>query len=265
MVELLVYTVLSLSILSSVFGVLITQSRQFGSYREAMEVGETLRGAAALLAAEIRAASPTGGDLYSIAPQSFTVRSIDGAGVVCEIAASQPKYGIALSSGAFEAPTPDSVLMFSRSNDQWNSIGVAQVWSDAVAGGVPSCAWAGGAPPDYVVAVTPGDTAGVGVGSGLKTYRRMEYGMTAWDGSWWLGRKVGAASTFELVTGPLRSPSDSGVAFHYYDASGSETANPTQVVRVELVLRALSSGKAHSSTGVTAGRDSITVTAWLRN
>ena len=57
------------------------------------------------------------------------------------------------------------------------------------------------------------------------------------DGRWWLGRRSGSAGGYELLAGPLRPPSDSGLVFIYYDASGVQTADPAEVRFVDIVIR----------------------------
>lgn len=266
-IELLVYVVLALIVVGAAFKVFIAQSGLHGLHRETMDARETLRGAAALLTTEMRGLSASRGDLYAIAPQSITLRSPQGSGVICSIHTTQPRYGVAQVSGTFGDTADDSALVYSVSTGAWNSVKIGQVFNPP-GGGLPTCAWPGAVPTDTVMEVVvsaPSDTAGVTVGSGIRVFRRTEFGMLQQDGRWWLGRKVGAAASYELVTGPLRPPADSGLALHYYDAAGVETADPTQVTRVEIVLRSESFGKARSAQGVTTRFDSVTVVAFLRN
>ncbi len=266
-IELLVYIVLALLVLGAVFNVFMSQSRQHGLHLETMDARQTLRGAAALLTTEMRGLSVSRGDLYAIAPQSISLRSVQGLGVICGKHATQPRYGMWHVSGTFQATADDSALMYSPSADAWSSVKIAQVW-DPTGGGVSTCAWPGGVSTDTVpeiVVSVPSDTAGVTVGSPMRAFRSTEFGMLQQDGRWWLGRKVSGAASYDLVTGPLRAPADSGLALHYYDAAGVETADPTQVTRIEIVLRSESFGKARSTQGITTRLDSVTVVAFLRN
>ncbi len=267
MVELLIAMVLGLMVMGAAFSVFVSQTRQEGLHRETMDARETLRGAAALLTAELRPLSASRGDLYAITPQSVTLRSIQGAGTLCSKspAAPQARYGVWQPSGTFAATADDSALAYSQSSASWNRLKVSQVWQSPSGGMPPFCAWSGALTPGLVVGFVIGDTTGVRVGSGIRPFRRTEYGMFQQDGRWWLGRKVGAAASFELVTGPLRSPADSGLVFHYYDSTGVATADPLLVQRVEVVLRAESFGRARSTTGVTTRLDSVTVVTFLRN
>ncbi len=266
LVEFMIYMVMAIVVVGAVFGVLISQWRQFGIHRETIDARETLRGAGALLTSELRGASASGGDLYTIAPQSMTVRSLQGVAVICGMHATLPRFGLWDLSGSFEAAADDSVLVY-KSGTTWSNLKTNAVWNGPTAG-VPTCAWAGGQVPGSVVQVevtAPSDTAGVGVGSGIKAFQRAEYGMFAQNGRWWLGRKLGSAASYEIVTGPLRAPADSGLVFHYYNAAGAETAVPADVVRVEIELRSESSGQAGFGGNVGFRRDSLTVTAFLRN
>ncbi len=262
MVELLIAMVLGVMVMAAAVSVFVSQTRQQGLHRETMDARETLRGAAALLTAELRPLSASRGDLYAIAPQSVTLRSVQGAGTICDVTDDQ--YAVWEPSGTFAATDDDSALVYSVWADSWNSLEVKDQWTT----GLPNCAWGAAFTSGLVLRLrvaAPIDTAGVGVGSGVRAFRRTEYGMFQQNGRWWLGRKVGAAASFELVTGPLRSPADSGLVFHYYDAAGAETADPLLVQRVEVVLRAESFGKARSTTGVTTRLDSVTVVTFLRN
>ncbi len=267
LIELLVYIVLALLVLGAVFNVFVSQSRQHGLHLETMDARQTLRGGAAMMIAEMRGLSVSRGDLYAIAPQSITLRSVQGLGIICSVHTSQPRYGLWGMSGEFQATADDSALMYSASADAWTSVNIKDVW-DPGGGGVSTCAWPGGVPTDTVPEVdvaVPSDTAGVTVGSPMRAFRSTEFGMLQQDGRWWLGRKVSGAASYDLVTGPLRAPADSGLALHYYDAAGVETADPTQVTRIEIVLRSESFGKARSTQGITTRRDSVTVVAFLRN
>lgn len=262
-IELLISMVISLMLLAAAYSVLITQVRSFEIQRGKMDARETLRGAASLLTSELRAASSSRGDLYAIAPQTITLRSLLGSGVICDTLAN--RYGAWQPHGDFQATAADSVLIFSHTSLTWHSVKVSQVWTDPAAGGIPTCDWAGGIVPGLVVQVVAGDTAGMRIGSGIRAFRRIQYGIFQQDGRWWLGRKLASAGSYDILTGPLSSPADSGLVFHYYDNAGAETADPTQVVRVELVLQAESYALARVGSGTTLPKDSVAIMMFLRN
>lgn len=260
--EMMVSMALTVGLLGAAYSLLTTQVRSYEIQQGSMAARETLRGAATLMTSEIRNASVGRGDLYAIAPQSIALRSLQGAGVICDTLGN--RYGVWRASGDFQATANDSTLAFNLTDKIWNSAAVTQVWSSPSAGGIPACNWSGGV-PGVVVQLSPGDTTGVRTGSGVRMFRRVQYGIFQQNGQWWLGRAVGAGGGYQLLTGPLESPSDSGLVFHYYDAAGAETTVIGQVVRIELVLRAASTARVSSSTGEAVQRDSLAVAVLMRN
>ena len=173
--ELLVYLMLSGLVMASVYQLLMGQSRAYGRQRELMDVHETLRTAAALLAWEIRQASATDGDLYSIGENSITLRSVQGSGFICVGHPTLPRFGLWLTDGDFQATVDDSVLIFAaggggRADDVGKVLKVAAK-GPAAAMGLGACDWAGAGVPDVAgqIAVTsPGDTADIALGAPLK-------------------------------------------------------------------------------------------------
>ena len=102
--EMLVYLVISVAVIGSIYQVLIGQNRLYSKEREVMDVRGTLRAAAELLSVELRMASPGDGDIYSIQSDSIVVRSLIGSGVVCAMGLAGNR-GVALyaTSGTFGA------------------------------------------------------------------------------------------------------------------------------------------------------------------
>ncbi len=362
LVELLVYIVISGAVMAGIFQLLMGQSRSYGKQRELMDVHETIRGAAAMLAWEIRQGSAhAGGDLYAVGANSITLRSIQGAGVVCALHNTLPHVGLGKTWGDFAATVDDSALVYSASGNMWIAASIPQFWPVPGGGAVPWCDWGGGnsiapefvtklltgdTPPDIAIGnitltpqgslspgatvtfvashplltcaefdfrafrtidappVTSGGMSGctfaytipvnspsldfkikieiskddyaqltedllfdgtwygatldggggsisdyVDVGAPLRAFRRIEYGIYLDGGRWWLGRKVGAAASYEKLTGPLRSDVDGGLVFTYYDAAGAVTADPAQVRAVEFIIRAESYSLPDSRSG----------------
>ncbi len=103
------------------------------------------------------------------------------------------------------------------------------------------CAGLGGIPQADCLAALAASGVGAGIyeiGAPIRAFRRVEYGLYADAGRWWLGRKVGAAASYEKLIGPLLAPSSGGLVFTYRDAAGNVTADPTQVVVIDFVIRA---------------------------
>lgn len=268
LVEVLVYLVLASIVLGAVYQLLIDQNRRYTKQQQLISVRGSLRAAAALLSSELRWSSSGSGDLYSVASNSFSVRSIQGAGVLCARHISQPRYALSATWGDFNSTANDSALVFAvggatAGDDDWRPVALLNILSPG-AGGVPSCAWSGSPSPDFVVEVA-GDTSSVTIGAPFRAFRRVEYGLYQDGGRWWLGRKIGVGS-YERLTGPLLAPADSGLVFTYYDQAGNPTTDATQVTQVKIVLRGEGFGKlrrvGQTSTEL---QDTLTTRVFLRN
>lgn len=263
LVELIVSMVVSLVVLSASYDLLVTQTRQHVFHRETMDARETLRGAGALLMSELQPAFAARGDLYAIGPQSIAFRAFRGAGVICDQVGADASYELWQSTGTFGASTADSVLLYSDGSQSWRSVRVTQQQPAAT-----PCAWGSGFTPDLQIdlaVATAADTLGVLVGSGVRAFQRTEYGVFEQNGRWWLGRKLGAATTFDLVTGPLRAPDEGGMALRYFDAGRALTTVAADVKLIELVLRSESFGAVNAGAVTGLRGDSLRVLLSLRN
>ena len=319
----MVYIVSSGIVMTAVYQLLIGQSRAYGKQRELMDVHETIRSAAALLAWEIRQASASSGDLSGVGTNSITLRSVQGAGVICGLnpaltGAGLGRLGLGRTWGDFDATADDSVLVYTADTDAWMVGPIDQILPDPAPAGVAWCDWGGGASivPEVVLDVSaatdmdaaffaycmgqpPGAIRGqcmsapdwpslcaglvgsaktaceadlaaalasvgnFGVGAPLRAFRSIEYGLYQEGGHWWLGRKVGAAASYEKLTGPLRSAVDGGLVFTYYDGAGAVTAVAKLVSAVEFIIRAES--YALPGSGSTAlQQDSLKIRVALR-
>jgi hypothetical protein len=133
--------------------------------------------------------------------------------------------------------------------------------------GVTACAWPGARPPDVVVEVavtSKKDTSGIVVGASYRGFRKVQYAEYQLNSRWWLGRKVGAAATYEQLTGPLLAPASNGLTFAYYDSLGAATVDPTQVRTVAFTLRTESYKNTYVGNGYTYQKDSLTTKIALR-
>ena len=317
LVEMMVYVLLSGIVMASVYQLLVVQSRSYGKQRELMDVHETIRGVAALLTWEIRQTSPAGGDLYATGANSITLRSVQGAGIVCGLHATLTRAGLGRTWGDFDDTADDSVLVYTADTDSWLIGPINLILPDPAPAGVAWCDWGGGASivPDIVLDVTVstdmsgaffafcmslfgvqrgncmsapdwptycaglsgpqktacdaalaaalGTVGNIAVGAPFRAFRRVEYGLYEEGGRWWLGRKVGAAASYEKLTGPLRSAVDGGLVFTYYDAAGAVTAVPGLVAAVEFIIRA-ESYRLPGSGSTALQQDSLAIRVALR-
>jgi hypothetical protein len=252
LIEVLIYLTLSVAVLGAIYSVMIGQGRAYGKQRELLDVRESLRSAGALLAWELRHAATSGSVLLVAKADSVRLHSVQGLGVVCAKHATLPRYALWRTSGDFAATVDDSVMVYKSSTSTWQKLRLSQVGTPASLG-VSACSWAsGGKTPDLAVELSgitaPADTAGIIVGSALRSFRQMRYAEYQEGGRWWLGRQVDQLA-FEKLTGPLLAPADSGLKFRYLDAAGAVTTTPSSVASVEITLKAQSYKQYYKSRG----------------
>ncbi len=283
-IELIIALTLGLIVLTSVYQLLMSQSRLYGVQREVMDTRQSLRAAAALLSYELQAVAATAGDFYAIGPSSLTMRSLQGTGVVCSMGSlgvNKRRFGLRQASGYFQgtAAGVDSAMvydMLAMPFGQWKVLKVKDAWNGtdswlgAPSGGdTPVCFWGDSSVnvprPQAVLQLlaTNPQLSGIKVGDPVRNFRPTEYALFQQAGRWWLGRKMIGQANYEILTGPLLPASDSGLVFTYYDKTGAVTADPSAVAQVEIVLRAESFGSA-SGAGYKTLRDSLTTRVFLR-
>lgn len=277
LIELMIGLVSSLIVLGAAFTLYDSQARLYTVQRETMDARESLRAAAALVSWELMNLSASDSGFYAITSSSFDLRSIQGTGVVCSRATVgfAERFGLQQVSGYFEASADDSVRVYSAGADGWDVLKVAAAWNGSDAwsgGGTPVCFWGDSTtsvPRPQATLELQGDSAvlaNIRVGAPIRAFRRTEYAVFQEDGRWWLGRRVGSASGYDKLTGPMLAPAQGGLALTYYDTTGSVTAALDQIARVDLVLRAESFKRVRKlGGGNTTLNDSLTTVVFLRN
>lgn len=282
MIEVIVALVVGMVVLGSVVQMLVIQSRGYRKQREQVDVRETAREAASLLSWDLRQAALGGSNFIALGANSVTLRSPRAVGTIC---GKMPvpalpnlqlaRYGLWKTGGTF---ADDTALVYQFGRDtalgqsRWSKLKITAVGTPA-AMGVPACAWPGARAPDVVVqfAVTTvpllvkTDTSWIKVGAPVRTFRQVQYAEYQSGGRWWLGRKVGAATTFEQLTGPLLAPgANGGLTLTYYDANGAVTADPTAVASVAFTLRTESYKNTTVGSTFTYQHDSLTTRVAVR-
>ena len=268
---------LGLVLTGGLFSLLVSQWHSYRLQREQSDASTTVRGAAVLLNWELRQVSASSGDIYAMGANSVTVRSTTAGGVVCsyvDVGGSNDtrRLGIHDIFGAMpDTTTADSALVYRGDLDSWGAYEVSKIWQNSVP--TPTCFWGDSSTsmpkPQAVVEVKdPSNNVDqLEVGAGIQLFQRVEYGVFQQDGRWWLGRRIAGASTWELITGPMRSASDGGLVFTYLDADGNVTAAPADVARIQVNLRSESVGGLPKwGQGINRSvRDSVSTTVFLRN
>ena len=266
LIELLVGLVLGVFVLSGVVQMMIVQGRGYRKQREVIDIRETAREAAALLTWDLRQSVVGGSPLAAMGPSSVALRSPRGLGTICAKHASLARYGLWKTGGNIIAGVNDSALVYQLGRDKWTTLKITAVGTPA-AMGVTACAWPGSRPPDIVVEFAVGtklDTAYIKVGAPFRGFRKVQYAEYQLNNRWWLGRKVGAATSYEQLTGPLVSPASNGLTFAYYDTLGAVTTNPAAVGSIAFTLRTESFKNTYVGTTYVYQRDSLLTKVSLR-
>ena len=267
MIEIMVSLVVGLIVVGGVYQLMIAQGQGFSKQREVIDGRQTSRDATGLLAWDIRHAASGGSPFAVMGTNTLTLRSPQGLGVICAKHATLPRYALWKTAGSMQATADDSALVYQPDKSTWIALRIAAVGTPA-AMGVPACAWPGARVPDMVVELTvvnvPGDTSGIKVGAPFRDFRRVEYSEYSLNSRWWLGRKVGGATAYDQLTGPLVSPSLNGLQLAYYDSTGAVTANASRVASVAVTLRTESFKKTYLKTGFDYQRDSLTTRVAVR-
>ena len=266
LIELLVGLVIGMIVLSGVVQMMIVQGRGYRKQREVLDVRETGREAAALLAWDLRQSVVGGSSLATMGAGTAAVRSPRGLGTVCAKHPLLARYGLWKTGGNILAGVDDSALVYQLGRDKWTPLKITAVGTPA-AMGVIACAWPGARPPDVVVEFAVGtktDTSYLKIGAPFRGFRRVEYAEYQLNNRWWLGRKVGAATSYEQLTGPLVSPAANGLAFAYYDTLGAVTTNPAAVGSIAFTLRTESFKNTYVGATYVYQRDSLTTKVALR-
>ena len=266
MIEIIVSLVIGLILLGSVVQLMIVQGEGYRKQREQVDVRETVREAASLLSWDLRQAAVAGSPFVVMGANTVTIRSPRGLGTICAKHALLARYGLWKTAGSILATVDDTALVYQIGKGVWNKLKITAVGTPA-AMGVAACAWPGARPPDVVVefAVTAAaDTSTIKVGAPFRNFRRAEYAEYQLNGRWWLGRKVGAAASYEQLTGPLLAPASNGLAFTYYDTLGAVSANTAAIGSVAFTLRTESFKNATTGSSFVYQSDSLTTRVAVR-
>jgi type II secretory pathway pseudopilin PulG len=293
LLELVVLLGVVIVVHAAIYSLMFNQMHELGNQREDTDARQSLRTALNLLVYELRGLSASDGDVYLIGANSISIRSTTGTGIICGRHVTLDRYGLWAASG--DEPEPareDSALVYiagdtGTADDSWVPVRIQSSHTPG-SGGVPKCFWGdstagsgrkngsglvpvsgnGEVDPDLVLGFFE-NVDGAYVGSPVRRFQRVEYGLASKEGRWWLGRRVGSSPAWDLLAGPLRTPADGGVEFTYYDSSGNVLApgpgSIDQVAMVEIVVRAESFKKSRQGLRkIEFQQDSLRTRVWLR-
>ena len=240
--ELLITMVVASVLIAAAFTILGSQIALYTVQGAKMETQVSLRTGAGLLSWALQEVSGTGGDLTAIGTNSVSLRAVHAAGIVCSRNGS--KWGIYDVSGQFA--TSDSVLAYNLNGESWGLLPPVSAVDTTAAGlaiDAPNCFWGDTtSAPNPEVVLDWGASAtlldSLLVGAPIRAFHPVQFSLEEVSGRYWLVQRVSGATNPELVAGPLLSPADSGLVFHYYDANGAVTATPADVASIEVLLKA---------------------------
>lgn len=262
LVELIVVAVLGSMIIGATLQVLIVNQRTYTAQAATISGQQSTRMALDVLFAELREASPAGGDLLAMASDSVRVRLMRKFGMVCETDYPLPLtfkvVRLGIGTNAFAAN--DSVFVFAdndpdiSSDDRWIAAELGPVAN-------ATCPQDGSAASEIEFT---GQSAlfladSVGIGAPVRSHLTYTFGTTTLLGDTYLARRDGHG-TMTPIAGPILSTN--GLEFVYRDAQGTVTSTAADVRQIEVIVR--TGGEVMGPTGRMV-RDSITAWIYTRN
>jgi prepilin-type N-terminal cleavage/methylation domain-containing protein len=270
MVELIIVVVLGSLVLAAALQVLITNQRTYTAQTAQVSGQQSVRVALEVLFNELRELSPGGGDILSMSSNGLGVRLMRKFSVVCATDFSVPLSPVFTVPNALMGPftrfaNGDSVFVFADNrvnvdnDDHWIAAEVTAVNT------AQTCPQTGNPPASALVFGLQGAlfdfaTDSVGLGAPIRSYERVRYGLTTYNGDPYLGRQREADASPVPVAGPLRA--GTGLEFVYRDSLGAITSTPAEVRQI--VVRIRSGSGVLNSLGETVS-DSILAWVYTRN
>ena len=296
--ELLIALVLFGVVMGTVMQVIVRQQRFHRGATETVEMRGTLRHAAAVLPAELRAIHPAGGDIQEWSQSSIAFRAFTASSMICRRPTSTtivlPPATLtqdnALSAWLQAPVVGDSILVYDENlgigneDDLWLPYEITAVSTAAAVTGCPSAdgyTLAGdAAATTYQLTLSAALPATVLAGAPTRVYRSTRYELyQAADERWYLGSahchpaQTPQCGDLQPVSGPYRALSlntaISGLTFWYFDATGTSLDptidDPAQVARIEVVVRGEIQTPFNTEHATGTYRDSLSFTIGLRN
>jgi len=272
LVELLVVAVLAGIVLAAAYQTLVVQERVQRQERAVIRTQESARIAMAVISAELRETSASGGDLVMADRDSIRFRALRRVGLICGFNNSERWADVVAlgtdgpHSSGFAAE--DSILIFHdgdaarATDDTW---GATRVNTNPGSGA--TCPFWPGAPTSRLK-VDALNTA-ARVGAPIRSFTHVRYRLAPRPNrEYALVRREGNDGVERELLGGMAPPTDGGLRFRYFDADGNElTATPLNqaarenVALVDIVVRARTT---RETSGVDTYTDSLVTRIALR-
>ena len=290
-VELTVVLLIGGVIAAAIGTVLRRQQRFFSTAASVVEHRVSLRDATGILPAELRALSPSGGDVLAFSDSALDIRTTVGAAIACDtviggeaIDLAPPRSMRVAPLAAFSTtPQPSDIALVydggaleDASDDGWVTRDITGIASlSTVCSTSPLLDSADVALPRLRLRFSGAPLpSSVRAGAFVHVVRRVRYRLyRAATGDWYLGYAEWDGSAFGVVqpvSGPFASYStrsaSTGLLLRYFDAEGAEvpsTSDAPRIARVEVVARSVNGLGLAGTTRVSA--DSQAVAVRMRN
>ena len=275
LVELIVVIVLLAAIGSATLGVVIHQERFYREQSSAIDARASVRDAISVLQSDLRALTPSDGDLYAINPNAVEFRATLSQSAICTISPSRQSVTIPpaqLASGApitwlgTQPEAGDTLLVMAGDSlgDSWQrhvlTVAPSSTGSCPTSSGLTTSAAESASA--LTLTFTPPLDLAIAPGALLRVVRRARYELyRASDSRWYLGyldclaSRATPCNTVQPVSGPFEPL---GIRLAYLDRGGAFTADPFRVARIDVL--AIASRRSSPAT-----LDSLATTIALRN
>ena len=285
LLEMMIALILLSVIGIAAYKVFLTNIRAFQSQTQRVDLQQNLRGAAAVMAAELRMLDASEGDIKAMASDSIRIRAMRQLGVICVapvLGGSQPLTGLTMvlrgsgpgdslffGSRTFSTAT-DSLLVYyegsttNRTDDTWLPARLTAVTAqNCTDTNKPGQRLTFNLPT--LVAPQANVNGNITVGSPVWGY---EYNVTyrayqdPSDSKWYLAQRD--ANGILPIIGPLSG--SGGLTFTYYDSTGTVTAVTTRVASIKIRVVGQTAQSVFGQTGSPINpTDSMTTWVSLRN
>jgi len=282
MIELLVALVLLGLVSAALYRVLVNNQRLYMAQTQRIDLSQNIRAAGTILPAEFRELDASEGDITAMSATSISMRAMRWLGFAC----NTPGLGGALNgvSVIVRGGAPGQPLFFGARGIDNNRDSVL-IYYDGNVNSRADDFWATGsitAAPNgqncndgtngqrlilnvNLLGLGPNVAGAIPLGAPVRGFERVVYQLyqPAGDTSWYVGFQPAGQSMQPLI-GPVLS---NGLTFQYFDVNGNVTGVRNQVARIDITVRARTTGAVRA--GGQAARativDSVVTSVALRN
>jgi prepilin-type N-terminal cleavage/methylation domain-containing protein len=294
LIELLIVLVLLGVVAGGMLGIVARQQQFYTGNAGIIETRGSVRQGLTVLQGVLRTISPKNGDIYSMGRTFVELREPTGSSIICQFGVTRNlivlpptalSAGTGLTSWLAAPQIGDSVLIYDSgrkvgtADDTWdkNDVTVAPIAGTTCPTSTGFTTTAAEAAAGWTITLRNTLALSVLQGAAVRFFRPARYELfQASDGLWYLGMRdcmtgplAASCSGLTAITGPFLPAAESGpsgLELTYYDVTGAVTSDPSQVRRIDIVLRARSASVVNTP-GRPSGiyQDSLATSVTVRN